>query len=413
MLAKINQIDKKFLFLGLMLIFLPSIEALKNIFAFLFVLSWVLFSMKKNNWGGKWRTIDTIFLLWILADIIVAVNAVITHQLPGGGVSDILRFVLIAWVISRIQFSNIVISKLVLMAIMGTLLTLVYSYYSADGELRELNSVGHINHTAIFLVIAYSISLSMLFFDFKNLNLFEKIFLLIASIILFSSTADTDSRAAFGLLTLVTLFNFIYFLLKLKNFSITIGFFVTMSCIGFLFIQNPPDALKRIQNEGIFAGENSERKRINNFSYYAFKSSPILGIGFGNYHLLANIKNEDIKKLIVEEKGAFDDQLFLAASHAHNLYFGYIVSGGILIFSILLWFWFYVVWIIVKLLPSKESEWIVVSSICVVVINLLIGLVNSTLHHEHAILSMFVLGLLASKYRRNLENKLFIKIKNQ
>lgn len=409
MLAKINQIDKKFLFLGLMLIFLPSIEALKNIFAFVFVLSWVLFSMKENNWGGKWRTLDTIFLLWILADIIVSVNAVITHQLPGGGVSDIIRFVLIAWVISRIKFSSIVISKLSFIAIMGTLLTLIYSYYSADGELRELHSVGHINHTAIYLVIAYSISLSMLIFDFKNLNLFEKFYLLIASIILFSSAVDTDSRAAFGLLTLVTLFNFIFFVLKQKNISLTIGFFVAMSFIGFLFIQNPPDALKRIQNEGIFAGEHSERKRINNFSYYAFKSSPILGIGFGNYHLLANIKNEDIKNLIVEEKGAFDGQLFLAASHAHNVYFGYIVSGGILIFSIFLWFWLYVVWIIVKLMSSKESEWIVVCSICVVMINLLIGLVNSTFHHEHAILSMFVLGLLASRYRSNLENKILKK----
>ena len=32
-------------------------------------------------------------------------------------------------------------------------------------------------------------------------------------------------------------------------------------------------------------------------------------------------------------------------------------------------------------------------------VNLLIGLVNTTLHHEHAILSMFVLGLLISQYR--------------
>ncbi len=32
-------------------------------------------------------------------------------------------------------------------------------------------------------------------------------------------------------------------------------------------------------------------------------------------------------------------------------------------------------------------------------VNLIIGLVNTTLHHEHAILSMFVLGLLISQYR--------------
>ena len=72
-----------------------------------------------------------------------------------------------------------------------------------------------------------------------------------------------------------------------------------------------------------------------------------------------------------------------------------------LVFSIFLWFWFYVVWIIVKLRKSKESEWIVLSSIGVTLINLGIGWVNTTLHHEHAILSMFILGLLISQYRKN------------
>jgi O-antigen ligase len=405
MITKLAQTDLKFLFLAAMLIFLPGLEALKNIFAFLFVLSWILQSKKENNWGGKWRVIDSIFLLWLLADIIISVNAVITHQLPGGGVSDILRFVLIGWVMSRIRFSNIMSSKLALLALMGTLLTLVYSYYSGSGELKELHSVGHINHTAIFLVIAYSISLSMLFFNFKNRNLTQSIFLLITSIILFLSTVDTDSRAAFGLLVIVTFINSIYFIFRLKKIYVSIGFFGAMCCIGLLFIQHPPESLKRILNEGVFVLENSERSRINNFSYYAFKANPLLGIGFGNYHLLANIKHEDVKNLIIEEKGAYDNSLFLAASHAHNVYLGYIVSGGILIFSIFLCFWFYIVWVIFKLMSSKENEWVVVCSICIVMINLIIGLVNSTLHHEHAILSMFIFGILASNYRYTLESK--------
>ena len=71
-----------------------------------------------------------------------------------------------------------------------------------------------------------------------------------------------------------------------------------------------------------------------------------------------------------------------------------------LIFSIFLWFWFYIVWILFKLRSSKENEWIILSSISVLLINLTIGWVNTTLHHEHAILSMFVLGILISEYRK-------------
>ena len=139
------------------------------------------------------------------------------------------------------------------------------------------------------------------------------------------------------------------------------------------------------------------RDRIRNFSYYAFKKNPLLGIGFGNFGL---IKIDDIKSEIINDKGVFDDSEYLHSSHAHNVYYTYLVSGGLLIFSIFLWFWFYIVLIIFKLRSSMENEWIILSSISVLLINLGIGWVNTTLHHEHAILSMFVLGMLISEYRR-------------
>jgi hypothetical protein len=73
----IKEIDSKFIFLALMLIMLPSLEAPKNLFAVLFVASWVFIARRDKGWGGKWKIIDTIFLLWILADIIVGINALI------------------------------------------------------------------------------------------------------------------------------------------------------------------------------------------------------------------------------------------------------------------------------------------------------------------------------------------------
>ena len=162
---KIAAVDLRFLLLAAMLVFLPGVEALKNIFAFLFVLSWVLISKKNNNWGGKWQLIDSIFLLWILADIFVSINALLTHQLSGSNFRDVIRFVLIAWVLSRIYFPKDKLFKLALISVIATIFTLGYSYYSTGGILKELHSVGHINHTAIFLVIAYSISLSLFLFD--------------------------------------------------------------------------------------------------------------------------------------------------------------------------------------------------------------------------------------------------------
>jgi hypothetical protein len=393
---KIAVVDLRFLLLAAMLVFLPGVEALKNIFAFLFVLSWVLISKKNNNWGGKWLIIDSIFLLWILADIFVSINAVISHQLPGSNFRDIIRFVLIAWVISRIHFSKEKYIKLLIISIIGTLITLSYGYSSNFFILKELHSVGHINHTAIFLLISYSISLSLLLFGFHNLTKYQKIFLLISTIVLFSVTIDTASRAAFGLIIIVTLVDFIYLLIKLRKLSTFLLFFGVIFCVGSYFTYNPSHVMERIQaSEHIF--HDDTRSKIRNFSYYAFKKNPLFGIGFGNH---GQIKIEDIKVEIIKDKGVFNASEYLPSSHAHNVYYTYLLSGGLLIFSIFLWFWFYIVWIIFKLRLTKENEWIVLSGISVLLINLGIGLVNTTLHHEHAILSMVVLGALISEYRR-------------
>jgi O-antigen ligase len=396
MVNKFLQIDFRFLFLAAMLVSLPGLEAFKNIFAFLFVISWFLNSKNNRSWGGNWQIIDSIFFLWLLADILISVNSIFTHNLPGSGYTDTLRFVLIAWVISRTFFSQKDLSKLALLAIVGTIMTLAYSYYSTNGVLKELHSVGHINHTAIFLLIAYSISLSLFLLNFKNLTIVQKSLLCLSIIILFIATIDTASRAAFAMLFIITLMNFIYLLIKLRKISLVLLFFGLFAVVVITLLQNPPHALQRIhKTENIF--KDSTREKIHNFSYYAFKENPFLGIGFGNYHQL---KVKDIEDSIIKNKGVFDQSQYQIAPHAHNVYFNYLVSGGILIFSIFLWFWFYIVWIIAKLIVrSKTNEWIILSSLSVVFINLIIGWFNTTFHHEHAILSMFILGILISKYR--------------
>ena len=118
-----------------------------------------------------------------------------------------------------------------------------------------------------------------------------------------------------------------------------------------------------------------------------------------------------LRTAVLKDKEVFDNNLYLASSHAHNVYYTYLVSGGLLIFSIFVWFWFYIFWVIgkhvvlnnLRIYRNKfpENEWIVLSSISVVLVNLGIGWVNTTLHHEHAILSMFILGLLIAQFSKS------------
>ena len=79
--------------------------------------------------------------------------------------------------------------------------------------------------------------------------------------------------------------------------------------------------------------DDNVRKKIRNFSYHAFLSNPIFGVGFGNF---GKIEIDDIKDSILKNNKVFDNSLYLSSSHTHNLFYNYLVSGGILLFSILL-----------------------------------------------------------------------------
>ena len=307
---KLARVDIRFLFLIGLLITLPGVESLKNIFAFLFVVSWVVVAKKNNDWGGKWRVIDSIFLLWILADIFVSINAIITYHFSGSGVRDIIRFVLIAWALSRTNFSKERLTQSALVALVAVVLTLIYSYYAGHGELKELYSVGHINHTAIYLVIAYAISLALLLFNFNNLNSYQKIILVVTTIVLMLTTIDTGSRATFLILIIITLFDFFYLLIKVRKLYLVIGVFVVVTFIGVFSTQYPRYTVESFEKKTIVHLENflkdSAREQIREFSYYTFRTYPLFGIGFGNF---GNLSMYDIKAAIIRDKGVVQNNL--------------------------------------------------------------------------------------------------------
>lgn len=205
-------------------------------------------------------------------------------------------------------------------------------------------------------------------------------------------------------------------MIKLKKLSL---FFIVITFavfIGLFSTGQPRYSAESFEKKVVYQLEHffydEERKKIREFSYYAFKTNPLFGIGFGNF---GHLNKNDIKQAVLRYKSVFDDDIYSPSAHTHNLYYNYLVSGGLLVFSIFAWFWIYIIWIITKLvvlnsiskyrLKFLENEWILLSAISVVFITLGIGLVNTTLHHEHAILSMFVLGLLISQYRLNFQIK--------
>ena len=167
----LNGQDSRYICLLLLLVALPSFEALKNLFALLYVFLWLFIAYREKNWGGKWRVIDTILLFLFIGNIVISVNTVFTNNLSARrSVTDLIRFLLIVWVLSRHTLTKNQIITLCIVAVFSTAISLIYSYILCSPEggtcRLELNSVGHVNHTAIYLVITYSIGLSLLLTNF-------------------------------------------------------------------------------------------------------------------------------------------------------------------------------------------------------------------------------------------------------
>lgn len=398
-ISYIKEQDAKFIFLALMLIVLPSFEVPKNLFAALFVVSWVFISYRSKNWGGKWRIIDTIFLLWILADIIVGINAIVAHSQPASGSKDIIKFVLVGWAISRSGFGVSQIVNLSVTVIIFAVIPLAYSYLNCNGgTCVELNSVGHVNHTAIYLLIIYTISVSLLVFNFKNIGNFLRTILIFTSIVLAYVVIDTHSRAASGFVAIITLMAMLYSIYHYRNWCSLIVSVLLVSLVSVILVYDPPAVVNKFVNGSTLTGD-SPRQKIRNFAYYVFKIDPILGTGIGNF---PNFGHEDIKDLVIQDKGVYNKSQFMPFAHPHNTYFVYLTGGGMLLFSIFSWFWLNIVQIIFRVNKSSNEKWLIFSSSSVVMIVLGIGWVNTTLAHEHALITMFVLGLLISKDREGL-----------
>ena len=402
----INFKNPSFFSLVLFILFLPNFEAPKNIFFLFFVLAWIFEAIKSRSWGGKWLTIDTIFASWIIIDIIVAINAVYIHGQPYKGSFDIARFVIFGWIISRQNFNVKELHKLVIYSVLSVLPIFILFFTGCDsgGQCLKLNSVGHVNHTAIFLLLTLALGFSYLFFE-KN-NLFPKIKYMLFFVILMAITFVailTESRAA----SAMVIFLFLYFssislYAKFKYAKIIIILTLTIAITVFSF--EKPKVIDRFINEEInLIGDSvSGRGKIRNFAYEVFKIDPILGTGMSNF---PNFNLQDIKNQVIKEKGSDwwinNKDKFSPYEHPHNVYLVYLSGGGVVFFSLFILFWLYISYLLIRESYLKGLDWTKSAAFLAIIINLSIGYVNTTFAHEHALISMLIIGIFLSKYRKS------------
>ena len=395
MFKKLHLVSIELTLLSLMILSLPSIEAPKNIFLVLFVVIAIIRQFKTKNlmvWGA-W---DWMFLAIITSAFLSTVFAGLAPGDEWKGFRVLLTFISVGWLISRSKYSLEQSRWIFFITVLSTLPPLCWGFFQflilhSKGSL-ELHSVGHVNHSAIYLTMIFGASLGMLLSFLERRYRLKKVFLILLTTLFYVALIIGGSRAAVGVGIIVTiLFSFLF----VRNLKINLLIFCCLTLLTlptFFLSSGVIERQLQLQSQNQTLNGRSE---IWHTTIEAARLYPLLGIGIDNR---AFVTEEIIKKSIESRHENFNKDYFdFNFKHSHSFYLTNIAERGILGFIVTLSF--ILMWLqsLIKSYSqaklSAQSAYLWMGSMSAWLVTFGIGFVNTTFHHEHGILACLFLGL--------------------
>ena len=329
------------------------------------------------------------------------------------GFKDMLFWITFGWTFYRSDCNEKEKKYLFIFAIVMTLppllwgLTQLLILFTKDS--LQLHSVGHVNHSAIYLCMIFGASLSMII---SQLQMFKKSnFILIALLTIFLLTAIlvTQSRGAFGIAFFLGLTMIFLSRLEIKIKAILSA--ILLIFIVFITLIKPASIvhkqLSTMHSHDIYG--IGERTKVWNAAIEIVRLNSLFGIGNGNWK---QIKIEQIKSSVESRDETFNAEDFaLQWGHPHNIYLSNMIDRGF--FGLITFLSFMFFWLITLIKSYKKynqdskAMLFIMGSFSAWTTIFGIGFVNTTFHHENALLALFFLGLHLNYLRQKNQLKLF------
>lgn len=394
----------EFFALVALVISVPLLEAPKNIFWLVFLFTWLFNRIQSKELGGHWDIWDSAIALWIGSAYFIAAFAGL-HNSEWGGANDILRYGTILWLVKRSSYHRSELLWLSITIVFSTLVALNYGLWNlfithAKHDL-ELNSVGHVNHSAIYIAISYGALLSLVLAYWKKTGITLQIIGVMLIMLFAIAVFISVSRSAVGVMLMLT---FLIGLAWLKRSKIPLLILLAGTTIlaGGAYINQVAVVQKQESNTkaGIVL---AYRDQIWRTALVAWQEYPMFGVGMHNFN---QISMDKVQFWLKKAGKPYVASKYSGTSHAHSLYMNTLaergLAGSAVLLSVLV-LWLY--WLI-RYAPKSSDEnldwalWGGAFSAWFVTIG--VGFVNTTLHHEHAILSMLLLGIWLASLRLKL-----------
>ncbi|MGY6277698.1 O-antigen ligase family protein [Methylomonas sp. MgM2] len=373
---------------------LPSFEMPKMVFLWLFiVLAGATF------WNNRsqvcWRADDSLLVIWMLSGVVVALFSGI-HGNEWVGAKGNAILILFFLVLKHVTLSEN-LAKIVRLTILWSTLFaacegLWQLFGSKQRELLELNSVGHVNHSAIYLGVNFALVLAMVLVLSKSESFKLRFFVVFSLLFTVACIILSNSRATIMTMAVIAVsYGLIW--LKRSKWPLLVLVSSILAASAALYFENAQVVQKHVQqtSQGPFLGE---RQAIWNSGLLAWRQFPVFGIGTRNFGRLSKELQSD---WLVKEGKNYAEGQYMTASHPHNFYLSLLVEQGIFGLTITLSVMGRVGYLLFKSRPEASDSnsywcgWLAAfGAVQVVLVN---GLLNTTLHHEHGLLTLLLIGM--------------------
>lgn len=390
MLDKVNSVFV--LSLCAFIVSLPLFEAPKTVFlCILLVFGLILIWLNKV----KLELDDGFILAFIVSGYVVALFSGVHHE-EWRGSTGLALIGLLLLTIKKISISDPNRRRISMMVLLSTLIATLHGFWllfvTHKLNALELNSVGHVNHSSIYLVESFAFNLALAMTLKRADSLAFKLFTLCCLVVTAVAVMISDSRASAMTLALIAFLISMSFFKKSK-WPIVLVFVATAVSLGYMYASKASIIQKHIDQTatGPYVGP---RQMVWNSALLIWRQYPIFGIGIRNY----SRATKDIQAQWLEKEGKhFSDQDYLPISHAHNLYLNTLAERGVFGFFVLMAMLLRISILIYKHRPTEKDNDIYWASWCAAlgVLGVVFGngLFNTTLHSEHGMLAVLLIGL--------------------
>lgn len=373
---------------------LPLLEAPKNIFWVAFLAVWIVSRVRARDFGGRWDGWDTLIALWIASGFAVAAFAGIRDD-EWRAAGDILRYGSVLWILRRSRYPDRTWIALLGAIVAGTVVALAWGYYGVlvtrERYSLGLHSVGHVNHSAMYLAVVFGVALMAARAWWNALARARRLLGLALLVLLVVSLVWMESRGAVGAAFIAGLAVLSAYAIRRRRHLGRVALIAALA-VGAALLARPQVVEKNVQ----FTSQGNvlnAREGIWRVGLAAWREYPLFGVGMDNF---GRIRQSDLEAWSARRGVAFDKDAVFFASHGHSLFLTALAERGLVGLGVLVAV--LVAWVasLLRRVPAGGAPpllwayWGAAAGAWLITV--VAGMVNTTLHHEQALLCTLILG---------------------